>query len=375
MFYNVGTDLRYVSATVSGTTVSVGTSATYKTVSGGVGTVKVCYNSDLGTLIVVHRENDGSNSNYIAACTISAGTLTRGTQQSLFAGDSSVNYSITPVGNSRYIVIYPNGTTPHAVVVVNSSGNTISLSLGNSVLLSSSNVKAGCVYDSFNNVILFIYGPFSSINLRYRQVTAITDTTLTLGTEVTISSIAATDATLTPASSTSTSGSFVAYDSKNSKIVFMYSASGGTTYPPGCYIVSGYWSSGALVLRSRVQLSSVANDYVYGTAGLIYTGPTLDKMLVTYTNSTSGGSVARLFTNEASTNVNTIGIAQAAASNGQPVSVKLPYSIDTNQTGLTANSNYYVSGTGTLTTSAGTTNFLIGKATSATNLLITKWSQ
>jgi hypothetical protein len=228
------------------------------------------------------------------------------------------------------------------------------------------------VHDTFNNVILL----FTVYNTKfaYRQVTAISDTAITVGSEVVIPSLAATDSTLTLAVSTTGSRS-VEYDSLNRKITVAYRATGGT-YPAGGYLVTGEWLSGAFVVRPKVQATSVAGDFSATCFDLIYTGNVNNKILVVYRNSSSSNQpVIRFFTNEASSNINTIGIAQSSATNGQTVQVKLPYQIDTNQTGLTAGAAYYVAGNGTLTTTAATSNFLIGKATSATSLLITKWSQ
>ena len=64
------------------------------------------------------------------------------------------------------------------------------------------------------------------------------------------------------------------------------------------------------------------------------------------------------------------GFAQKAGSAGDTISV-LPFdseSIEQNQTSLTHNSNYYVTDTGTIGTSAGTDNVFVGKAIHTTNL-------
>lgn len=71
-----------------------------------------------------------------------------------------------------------------------------------------------------------------------------------------------------------------------------------------------------------------------------------------------------------STRSNVIGIAQNSATNGQSVSVKTIGSIDSNQSGLSAGTDYYLTPAGSLTSSVNT-GYKLGKATSATNLLIT----
>jgi hypothetical protein len=253
---------------------------------------------------------------------------------------------------------------------VNSSGNTASISAVNTQVSTAGSTSCA-VFDTFNNVILLVYAVAQKV--AYRPVTAISDTAITLGTEVVMTSLNATNSTLSLAASPYGSRS-VDYDSLNRKITIMYKATGGT-YPAAGYIVTAAWTSGVLVPRTKVTVTSTVSDFQYYNTDLIYTGDSNNKFLVVYTLNSTGAPVIRFFTNEASSNINTIGIAQSSATNGQTVQVKLPYQIDTNQTGLTAGAAYYVAGNGTLTTTAATSNFLIGKATSATSLLITKWSQ
>ena len=75
-----------------------------------------------------------------------------------------------------------------------------------------------------------------------------------------------------------------------------------------------------------------------------------------------------VFTAGATTNAgNWIGIAQDAATNGNNVKITLPTELHSGTSGLTIDADYYLSDTGTLSTS-GTR--LVGRATSATQLLV-----
>jgi hypothetical protein len=370
VFYSAGTSLKYLTVSVSGTTPSLSVASLYKTVSSRSDWQRLLYNPSTGALIVVHQEFAGGSYNqYVTACTISGDSLTRGTEHS--ASQTYGEASITSVGNNRFLMCY--GTTGSQAVLalfVNSSGNTASISAVNTQVSTAGSTSCA-VFDTFNNVILLVYAVAQKV--AYRPVTAISDTAITLGTEVVMTSLNATDSTLSLAASPYGSRS-VDYDSLNRKITIMYKATGGT-YPAAGYIVTAAWTSGVLVPRTKVTVTSTVSDFQYYNTDLIYTGDGNNKFLVVYTLNSTGAPVIRFFTNEASSNINTIGIAQNSATNGQTVQVKLPYQIDTNQTGLTAGATYYVAGNGTLTTTAATSNFLIGKATSATSLLITKWSQ
>ena len=65
-----------------------------------------------------------------------------------------------------------------------------------------------------------------------------------------------------------------------------------------------------------------------------------------------------------------VGIASNSASTSGSVVVSTWGSIDTNQTGLTPQSNYYVNSAGALTTTSTAPNVAIGKALSATSILL-----
>ena len=65
-----------------------------------------------------------------------------------------------------------------------------------------------------------------------------------------------------------------------------------------------------------------------------------------------------------------VGLAQTAYTAGQTAKLSVVGSISTNQTGLATASPYYLKGDGTFGTVAGTGDFLIGNALSATDLLL-----
>lgn len=78
--------------------------------------------------------------------------------------------------------------------------------------------------------------------------------------------------------------------------------------------------------------------------------------------------VAYTYSNLTSTSL--IGIANASAASGASVVVNVLGGVDTHQAGLTTQSTYYVTQTGTLTTSSASPNVSVGKAISATSILI-----
>jgi hypothetical protein len=67
-----------------------------------------------------------------------------------------------------------------------------------------------------------------------------------------------------------------------------------------------------------------------------------------------------------------VGIATNTASTGESVKVAMLGAVATNQSGLNTGKTYYLDASGSLTTSSSATGYKIGKALSATSLLITE---
>ena len=98
-----------------------------------------------------------------------------------------------------------------------------------------------------------------------------------------------------------------------------------------------------------------------------------NKVSVAWASSSTSGLLNLASATVADTNLtpaNVIGIANASASAAASVVVNTWGSVVTNQTGLTAQSTYYVDQTGALTTTSTSPNVSMGKALSSTSLLL-----
>jgi hypothetical protein len=93
---------------------------------------------------------------------------------------------------------------------------------------------------------------------------------------------------------------------------------------------------------------------------------------VIYKNAAAG--VGKVLVRQLSTDSNNlkfIGIAQSTVSDGESVGVKMLGDVDTNQSGLTIGTTYYLETNNNLETSAGSSKALVGKAVAADKILIT----
>ena len=138
---------------------------------------------------------------------------------------------------------------------------------------------------------------------------------------------------------------------------FTLTGDGGVT---GAITVSGFTDN---VMTAAAQTSG---------ATLAFDSDT-NKMILSYQDEDNDYAKAKMITSPAvaSTKANFDGFAQFAASDGNIVAAKLDYSIDTNQSGLTAGSTYYLDDeTALTTTSSG--NQKVGVALTDTDLQIVK---
>jgi hypothetical protein len=123
------------------------------------------------------------------------------------------------------------------------------------------------------------------------------------------------------------------------------------------------------VLGSPVTVQSLVAAAASFTQGSLIYSSTAGKV-VGATVGTSTRVYGAVITTQGSTNVNTIGLSTAAVSDGASASCTIIGGVNTGVSGLTTGLTYYASSTGTLTT-VPTSNFLLGRALSATSLLVT----
>ena len=169
----------------------------------------------------------------------------------------------------------------------------------------------------------------------------------------------------------------VTYDKNlNKHIVIVSDTQGGTKVVEVTVGGDGNASGTISAGEFSSKLSTLANEYSYSK--VIY-DESVSKTIISYSDSgynsdtQSGALLFRMITGPAvaSTKTNFDGFAQYAASDGNLVAAKLDYSIDNNQSGLTAGSTYYLDSETALTTTS-TSNQKVGVALTDTDLQIVK---
>lgn len=346
----------YVSArvaTVSGTSVSVGSTVSVVSQSGNG---MISYDADQGKVLVYCQDTVGDPALFVG--TVSGSSISFGTGLSISSGSTWTNsasggaIAYHPV-EKKHVVIYENDddTTgrQQAAVVATISGTSVSI--GSATLLGYDNGSGGfppqMTYDPVNNKLILIvsYGP----NYGRAILATVSGTTASFGTPIVFNSANTYNYTTT-------------FDTVANKNIVVY-ASSGVSNPIT-------WRSGE-ISGSTIAYSSATNfDYGARTPALAF-DPNTQKTVMIQSWGSNIYAACWVFNASyvASDNADWVGIAAEAISDTASGSITLFTGTNDQQTGLTAGTVYYADSTGGLATSG---TYKIGKAISTTEITITE---
>lgn len=330
-----------------------------------VGTLYGYYACKLDTdkvLIVYTDPADGKKITCVVG-TISGTTLTLGTPQLIdttAAGTSQIQIWAAQIGTDKAVITYMavvSGTPTSKTVALTVSGTVATI--GTPVSLNAS------LSDQFNRVVKVATDKFAVMNKNYLQVGTISGTTITLGTAV-------------QTFATGGSGSELANSilvSPDTNVVVIAENVGSSTYKAIACTISGT----TITAGTAVTLAGTTTGALYAVStSELHVGSgtsTYSKLTLSGTTLTNTGVITKIYLAEkivdmsgyflvlepiASNPVryslsgytnNFVGIVQANATRGNPVSVVYK-GIDINQSGLIAGSYYTIGDGGTLTFTA-----------------------
>ena len=341
-----------LTVSVSGTTITLGTLLTGYAANCLTGLASDCSGS---TVFGMAREA-GNNYPLLMAFTVSGATISVASTLSLTGAGNNINgargrCAFSAVSN-LICGTYQNSSTGFTFYTFATySGGTWTLGVSNNVSISNNGSYATVTYSSTKDCFILIY----SNNLR---VLTYSGTTGTFGTAVT-PGYSATD-TYVPFAQYNNVGDRMcaAFMTGSTQVIFLIYILDATartltleeTFTP---------YSGAAGSDMGAVFCSVSTSKSQQTANV----------WVQFRDANTNGF--RAVTLAYSTRSNLIGIAQNSAASGASVSVKTLGEIDSNQSSLTTGSDYYISLTGTVSTTVST-GAKLGKALSATRLLITQ---
>ena len=406
--------------TVSGTTITWGAEQTIVS-AGNPDQPDALWDTVNNKLIVLYRNAADSSKGYCAVCAVSGTTITGGTPVAVTSGTINRFCMTQDTVEDKIIVFWENGSNVGKAIVgeINAAGNTSSWAgetqycpsrcfspnaafwpgqnkvvcsfqhysnaeqgaiiagtvSGNTITFGTLQyyetqyqVNSSLAYDS-DNAKMLISWVNGSNGSYYPKVcsSTLSGTVFTFGTNLTVKGIGGTAA----------AGDMpnLCYDPNSKKSLFIWKDA--NTGSPRQWVSTVLTLDGNTITQTtpyQVTTSQTPQPSGDDTGKIIALDPDNNLITLQYKDATTGDAGLRYYVERIGssnmTATNFVGLSQAAYTNGQTAKVSVVGSTSTNQTGLTTATKYFVSGDGTLSTTAGDPSVDAGFALSFTSLLI-----
>ena len=291
--------------------------------------------------------------------TVSGTAISYGTVVNFNGLTADISISFDPNTSGKFVIVYKDRSNANYGKAIVGTISGTSLSYGTEVTFEPNAVtQMKVAYDpSTANKVVIIYKNDFSGDKGTSVVGTVSGTSISYGTTVLFSA-------------TSTAQLSIAFQQTGSKFAVVFKDTPNSN--------KGTVMLGTL---SGTSVSYASDKFVINSAQFEYTSISFDpntagKFVVAYRDTSNSNYATAILgqvgipvvTNLTSTNF--LGTATAAYTNGQTASIMLKGGISDNQTSLTAGSTYYVQPTGTFATTSNANTVLAGKAVSATSLLL-----
>jgi len=331
-----------VVGTVSGTSISFGSQASYDT--GTVGEPRATFDSSNNRVVIVY--SDFNNSRYGTAIvgTVSGSSISFGTKVVFESSETNDSAATFDSNSNKVVVAYRDENNGRDGTAIVGTVSGTSISFGSATVFDTGYVhNPSLTFDSNNNKVVISYRDEDNSNYGVSVVGTVSSTSISFGSPVVFNTAVTTDIGST-------------FDSSSNKTVIAYKDNGNS-------------NSGAVVLGSVSGDSiSFETPFIFEEAVTTGSSPTFDsnnnKVVIAYkdddTNYGMGVVLQTGFTN----------ITRGQVADGSSAVTSIVGTVSTNQTGLTPGQQYYVQTDGTLDTAEDDPSVLAGTAVTSTSLLV-----
>ena len=343
--------------TVSGTSISVGSTTQFGDNANDVDRLSLVYDSNADKVVCFFVDNPSPYNGYGAVGTVSGTSISYGTPvtfstQRPFIYPSSCCFDSTA---NKIVVSYVTFSSGEDLKVRVGTVSGTSISFGTEVNADTGTIEfVGAAYDPDNNKTGIFYRDSTASYGLQAIAGTISGTDISFGTSQAIT----TEDTRAPAP---------IYDTNANK--FVVQARRQSTNYSEVYVIT--LSGTTFTLESTTALTMVQdNDFPLDAYD-----STNNKVILTAKDGRNGGyGTAMVYTTEfANTNLtaeNYIGISNAAYSDGNTATVQIIGSVDDAQSSLTAGQTYYINFDGSLILSPVNPSVVAGTAVSATKIIV-----
>ena len=346
--------------TVSGTSISYGSVVVFNSASVNVPDISFDPNTS-GKCVVVYKDNGSSGQGVSRIGTVSGTSISFGSEVIFESqGVEKTKVSFDSKTANKFVIISRESNFLKGKAVVGTVSGT-SCSYGSSVMFNNAETNYPSIASDPNTAGKFIVSYRDDGNSDYgtAQVATVSGTSISFGTAVVFNS------------GFSTSWGSVAFDSNTvNKFVIAYS----------------YYNGGGLggVSVGTVSGTSISfgSGIVFNSAGTAFISTDFDpnnsgKFIISYQTGVAPefgkvvlGQIATTITTTNLTSTNFVGITAEAITSGATGVVVPQGGVATNLSSLTIGSEYYVQANGTVSTVSTSPAVNIGKAISATSLIL-----
>lgn len=339
--------------TVSGTSISFGTSAVFN--SGVVANNTALADiPDAGKVVIVYSNEPSSYAGTARVGTVSGTSISFGTAavfESVDARSLSIAYDTVAQKVAISYEDYPNSR--YGTTVVGTVSGT-SISFGTPVVFASGTTTGmDSTYDPVNQKIVMVCRDGTFTNRITARVGTISGTTISFGT----SALASSNIASSPA---------IAYNAAAGKVIVSNTngtVGGLTEYSVGTVSGTSITFTGYTTVANPANYSRLAYDSNSKTVVIAYQDDG-------NSNYGTANVIQTAYTTTNLTSENYIGIASNGYASGQAATINVKGFIDDNQSSLTAGQSYYVQTDGTLGLTADDPSVFAGTAVSATKLIV-----
>jgi len=226
--------------TVSGTSISFGTKATFE--SGNTSHINACFDSNLNKFVVVCKDEGNSDYGTSAVGTVSGTDISFGTPVVFNSANTNNIAAEFDSSNNKVVIAYRDQGASQQVTAIVGTVSGTSISFGSEVTVSSnSGTMCDLIFDSSNNKMVVVYQDSGDADKGKAQVGTVSGTSISFGTAVVFNA----------GQSEYHRG---VYDSNAGKIAIVYKDGGNSNRPT---FISGAVSGTSITFDTETVLKAV----------------------------------------------------------------------------------------------------------------------
>jgi hypothetical protein len=347
-----------VVGTVSGTSISFGSSVVFQT--NACTFISTAFDSTAGKVVVAYNSNDGGlHRGKSKVGTVSGTSISFGSLAEFEGGQVASTSCAFDSANDKVVVAYYDTTNSNYGTAAVGTVSGTSISFGTPVVFEAASLvppigySVSIVFDSTANKVVIAFRDNGNSGYGTAIVGTVSGTSISFGTAVVFENANIYDPV-------------AVFDSTAGKVVIAYRDTGNSSYGT---IIVGTVSGTSISFGTAVTFNTI------NTADICATFDSSNNRVVfPYRNTVSGGGDSVVFRN-AYTDINLtaenyIGTAATGAADTQRAKINLKGAVDENQSGLTAGQSYYVQTDGTLGTTPDDPSVFAGTAVAANKLIV-----